>query len=440
MRVLALVAGALALATPALAQPPSVAGRWSLTIERFGTPTYSDVVLTQDGDKVTGRMFDQIVTGVLASGTLRLQGKDPKAPVSGEAKVAGDRMTGSLTVPDTFGGKPSQVAFTATRVPAAPPGPPKRHEFTPTKFERQFSALVAPVLTIAPGDTIHTTTVDAGGTDEHDRVRVLGGNPETGPFYVTGAMPGDTLAVHIRRLKLNRDWAISDDAVVPRGLDPQLAVQMAAGGKPVRWRLDREKGLAMLDKPGDHTGAYVVPVKPMLGCIATAPPPAAETPRAGDSGPYGGNMDFNEIVEGATVYLPVSVPGALLYFGDGHALQGDGEINGNALETSLDVEVTVELIPQRRIPGPRVENDTHIMGMGLAGSLDDAYRAATANLAAWLTRDYNLTPSEVAEVMGTAVEYRISEVADRNAGVVAKLSKARLATLSKEPVKPPAKP
>src|SRR5260221_7407232 len=110
-------------------------------------------------------------------------------------------------------------------------------------------------------------------------------------------------------------------------------------------------------------------------------------------------MDFNEIVEGASVYLPVSVPGALLYFGDGHALQGDGEINGNALETSLDVEVTVELIPQRRIPGPRVENDTHIMGMGLAGSIDDAYRAATSNLAAWLARDYQLTPSEIAEVI-----------------------------------------
>jgi acetamidase/formamidase len=209
-------------------------------------------------------------------------------------------------------------------------------------------------------------------------------------------------------------------------------VKTKVGGKAVRWKLDRDKGLAMLDKPGEHTAAFVVPVKPMLGCIATAPPPANGAPPTGDSGAFGGNMDFNEVVEDATVYLPVLTPGALLYFGDGHALQGDGEINGNALETSLDVEVTVELIPARRIPGPRVENDTHIMGMGLAGSIDDAYRAATANLAAWLERDYHLTASEVAEVMGTAVEYRISEVADRNAGVVAKLSKARLATLTRQ--------
>jgi acetamidase/formamidase len=175
--------------------------------------------------------------------------------------------------------------------------------------------------------------------------------------------------------------------------------------------------------------AYVVPVRPMLGCIATAP--ASGAPDTRDSGPYGGNMDFNEIGEGATVYLPVFVPGALLYVGDGHALQGDGEINGNALETSLDVEVRVDLIPGRNIPEPRVETETHVMAMGLARTIDEALRSATANLAAWLTRDYHLTPAEVAEVIGTAVEYRVSEIADRNAGVIAKLPKARLATLIK---------
>ena len=90
--------------------------------------------------------------------------------------------------------------------------------------------------------------------------------------------------------------------------------------------------------------------------IATAPPLAVGAADTRNSGAYGGNMDFNEIVEGVTVYLPVSVPGALLYFGDGHALQGDGELNGNALETSLDVEVRVDLIPARYIPIPRLEN------------------------------------------------------------------------------------
>jgi amidase len=141
-------------------------------------------------------------------------------------------------------------------------------------------------------------------------------------------------------------------------------------------------------------------------------------------------MDFNEIVEGATIYLPVNVPGALLYFGDGHAAQGDGELNGNALETSMDVELTVDVIPGKRIMGPRVESATHITAMGLGGSLDDAFRTATASMADWLTSEYQLTPSEMAQVLGTAAEYKVSEVADRNAGIVLKISKERLSALT----------
>ena len=176
---------------------------------------------------------------------------------------------------------------------------------------------------------------------------------------------------------------------------------------------------------------YSVPVRPMLGCVATAVPLVAAPPATGDSGRFGGNMDFNEIVEGATVYLPVSVPGALLYFGDGHALQGDGELNGNALETSMDVEVSVDVLSGKRIRGPRVESATHIMAMGLEGSLDEAFRSATDNMANWLMDTYKLTPSEVAQVIGTAAEYTISEVADRNAGIVLKIRKERLQGLAK---------
>jgi acetamidase/formamidase len=167
----------------------------------------------------------------------------------------------------------------------------------------------------------------------------------------------------------------------------------------------------------------------MLGCVATATGPAGAPPPTGDSGGYGGNMDFNEITEGATVYLPVSNPGALLYLGDGHAAQGDGELNGNALETSMDVEFTVDIIPGKRPPAPRVENATTIMAMGL-GSLDDAFRQATSNMASWLADDYKLTPSEIAQVLGTSALYKVSEIADRNSGIVLKIEKARLQTLT----------
>jgi acetamidase/formamidase len=286
------------------------------------------------------------------------------------------------------------------------------------------------VLTVSPGDTIHTTTVDAGGTDEKGVTRVLGGNPETGPFYIETAAPGDTLAVHFTRVRLNRDWAVSDDAIVDRGLDSDLAAKMKDGGKPVRWHLDAQHNLATPEKPAEHLARYSAPLRPMMGCVGVAPGTAQAAPGTGDSGRWGGNMDFNEIVEGATVYLPVNVPGALLYVGDGHALQGDGELNGNALETSMDVEFTVDVIAKKRIRGPRVESATQIMAMGLGGSLDDAFRAATANMAQWLTDEYKLTPSETAQVLGTSAEYKVSEVADRNAGIVLKINKERLRPLA----------
>jgi acetamidase/formamidase len=201
---------------------------------------------------------------------------------------------------------------------------------------------------------------------------------------------------------------------------------MKDGFKNVRWRLDRQRGVAMLEKPTEHLANFTVPVRPMLGCIAVAPGFGAAAPATGDSGRYGGNMDFNEIVEGATVYLPIAQPGALLYIGDGHAAQGDGELNGNALETSMDVEFTVDVISSKLLNTPRVESPTHIMTVGLGGMLEDALRAATASLGQWLEQDYKLTPSEIAMVLGSSVEYSINEVADRNAGVVAKLRKDRL--------------
>jgi acetamidase/formamidase len=205
---------------------------------------------------------------------------------------------------------------------------------------------------------------------------------------------------------------------------------MKDGFKNVRWHLDRQRGVATSGKPGEHLTPYTVPLRPMLGCVAVAPGSAQAPPGTGDSGRWGGNMDFNEIVEGATVYLPVSVPGALLYVGDGHAAQGDGELNGNALETSMDVEFTVGVVSHKPLMNPRVESATHIMAMGLAGSLDDAFRAATANMAQWLADGYKLTPSEIAQVLGTAAEYKVSEAADRNAGIVLKIAKERLQPLT----------
>jgi acetamidase/formamidase len=413
-------------------------GRWMVKADFYGTPLYFRMELKDDGGKLTGKFGGYKLEGTVAGNAVHFVAKgEDRGSEECTATIKDGVISGTVVHKDADNPEhPETHSFTATLAPARRAGGPQRHEFTPTKYYRQFSALNEPVLRVAPGDTIHTTTVDAGGTDEKGVTRVLGGNPETGPFFIEGAEPGDTLVVHLTRLRLNRDWAGSDDYMVPRGVDTDWAVKLKDAGKSVRWHLDTARGVATVEKPTEHLKNYSVPLRPMLGCVATAPPPAAAAPGTGDSGGYGGNMDFNEVIEGATVYLPVRAPGAMLYLGDGHAAQGDGELNGNALETSMDVEFTVDVISGKGVPGPRVESATHLMAVGLDGSIDDAFRDATTNMANWLTDKYGLTPSEVAEVMGTSAEYKVSEVADRNAGVVVKISKERLQSL---PAATPAK-
>jgi amidase len=408
-----------------------VTGSWMVNTDYFGSTIYYRMELKQEGEKLTGEFGGDKLEGTLKGNAVYFFAKDEEGGTDElKGTLQGTTINGTVVFTHPDDPHPTTHKIVAELIPARRVGAPRRHEFVPTTFHRQFSAAIKPVLTIAPGDTVHTTTVDAGGKDEKSVTRVLGGNPETGPFYVETAQPGDTLAVHLTRLRLNRDWAESDDFLVGRAVDSNLAAKMKDLGKTVRWHLDTERGVATPEKPAEHLKQYSVPLRPMLGCVAVAPNAAQAAPGTGDSGRYGGNMDFNENAEGATIYLPVSVPGALLYVGDGHALQGDGELNGNALETSMDVEFTVDVIPAKRIPGPRVESATHVMAMGLAGSLDDAFREATANMAQWLTDEYKLTPSEVAQVLGTSSEYKVSEVADRNAGMVLKINKERLKSLA----------
>jgi amidase len=411
----------------------TLTGRWEVTADFYGTPIYYPLHLSQRADSLTGDFSGDTLAGTVHGTAVHFLAKDTEGGTEEfTGTLQGNTLSGSSvwTASDERD-HPATRPFTAVLVPPVRhTSPSRRHDFTPTVFYRDYSPGNTPVLRLTPGDTLHSWTVDAGGRDAHGVRRVLGGNPQTGPFYIEGAMPGDILVVHLTRLRLNRDWAGSDDAVVSRGLDPDLAVKMKDVGKDVRWHLDLAKGTASPEATNPHLAPnYSVPLRPMLGCVATAPSPTRSPPNTGDSGPYGGNMDFNEVIEGATLYLPVSVPGALLYFGDAHAAQGDGEMTGNALETSMDVELTVDVISDKHIPSPRVESSTHVMAMGLAGSIDDAFRAATANMADWLETDYRLTPSEIAQVLGSAAEYKVSEVADRNAGVVLKIDKARLRAL-----------
>jgi acetamidase/formamidase len=157
--------------------------------------------------------------------------------------------------------------------------------------------------------------------------------------------------------------------------------------------------------------------------------------RSGFLGSYGGNMDYNQLREGVTVYLPVYVPGALLSVGDGHAAQGAGELTGNALETSMDIEFTVEVEAGGAPPNPRMENAEYLMACGISGSIDDAFRGATTNLVLWLEKMYGLNPAEVSSVLGTSIVYDIAEVVDPQPHVVAKVARSVLEGLQKAPVR-----
>ncbi len=430
---------ACTISSPGLGQQAGpvkdLSGNWIISADLFGTTVYQHMELNQDGEKLSGNYSgDKLTSGTMSGGVIHLLATSDDGTTSElNATLKDGVITGNAIETDPNNkDHPSKYTFTATRVITVSHREPQRHEFAPTVFYRQFSPANKPVLTIAPGDTVHTTTVDAGGTDEKGVKRVLGGNPETGPFYIEGAEPGDTLVVHILKLRLNRDYAVSDDAVDESAMNSRLAVTMKDVGKTVRWHIDAAKGVAYPENAGPDMVNYRVPLKPMLGCIATAVGPAQAPPPTGDSGAWGGNMDFNEIGEGASVYLPVANPGALLYLGDGHAEQGDGELNGNALETSMDVEFSVDVIPGTHLSGRRIETTTHIITMGLSASLDDALKGATNGMAMWLNEDYKLTPSETAQLLGTAAEYKVSEVADRNSGVVLKIDKQRLTGLVKK--------
>ena len=424
-----LTLAALALATASEDQAASVAGRWVLTADFYGTVRYLSLQLQQQGLRLTGSWNGSDLEGSVAGAHLHFTAKTAQGgTIEVDGSVERGSMAGTVVQRDLEDPTIS-FHFTGTLVAGLRPRTSQRHEFTPSVFYRQFSPFNKPVLMVAPGDIVHTTTVDAGGNDEKGIKRVAGGNPQTGPFYIEGAMPGDTLVVHLTRLRLNRNWAGSDDGIVESGLNSHLAVKMKDNGKPIRWNLDLTKGVASPAKPSNRLANFTVPLRPMLGCIAVAPGPSSAPPSTGDSGSWGGNMDFNEIIEGSTIFLPVSNPGALLYVGDGHALQGDGELNGNALETSMDVEFTVNVIQAKRISSVRVETPAAIVAMGLQGSLDDAFREATSNMAQWLAEDYKLSPSEIAQVLGATAEYKVSEVADRNSGIVLKISKERLQTL-----------
>lgn len=300
------------------------------------------------------------------------------------------------------------------------------HRFQPAEFHNTFSSGHRAVLRIKPGDRVITSTIDAAGVDAAGVRRGQGPNPETGPFFVDGAEPGDTLVVHLLRLETNRATGFSTSLLAPYTADPAFLRQEALRQpKNVTWQIDKHKGIAYMD-PGEFKGPRIeLPLRPMLGCIATAPPNQASIPTTYPDN-FGGNMDYNGMGAGATVMLPVFEPGALLFLGDGHARQGDGEVDGTAIETSLDVEFSVDLLKRKKIGWPRLETQNHIMVLGSSRALNEALQHATTELLRWLMESYGFDERGASLLLGQAMEYDISNVVDPEFTVVAKMRKKYL--------------
>jgi len=412
-----------------LATAPSEASEtWIVRTDLWGNPAFSTLTIEREKADISGDFDGDRVTGEVKASRINFNVIDRDGRQSRySGTVTGNQLTGIVDAPDTNDPKArASHSFTAWRLPERPAGGARTVEFRPENYSNTFNADRSPVLTIWPGDTVHTTTIDSGGVDERGVTGALFGNPQTGPFFIAGAVPGDTLVVRLKKLKLNRDYADSLDAIVGRALGSSLVSEATELGKPIRWKLDREAGRA---SPVGATGAlagYTVPVKPMLGGLAVAPGFGMPPVSTGDTGRFGGNMDFNEVVEGNIVYLPVQQPGALLYLGDAHALQGDGETSQYALETSMDVTFTVELIEGKAINTPRVESPTQIMVLGQAGSVDEALKSASTGMIQWLQQDYGMTLSQAAQVLGSAMRYSVPNLAGRSVGVAAKIDKALL--------------
>src|SRR5580658_11019905 len=301
------------------------------------------------------------------------------------------------------------------------------HKFEPTEFYNTFSGAHKPALRIKPGDTVVTYTIDARGFDSAGVQRSQGGgNPETGPFYIEGAEPGDTLVVHLLKLETNRTTGWSASLLAPYTADPGfLRAEAVREPKSANWQIDKQKGIAFLD-PGEYKGPRIeLPLRPMLGCVATAPANKAAIPTSFPDN-FGGNMDYNGMGAGATLMLPVFEPGALFFLGDGHARQGDGEVVGSAIETSLDVEFSVDLVKQKKINWPRLENQDFIMALGSSRALNEALQHATTELMRWLMDSYGFDERGASLLLGQGMEYDISNVVDPEFTVVAKMRKRYL--------------
>jgi acetamidase/formamidase len=287
---------------------------------------------------------------------------------------------------------------------------------------------------IRPGTRVITWTEDCfdgslkTAADLMSKVTVPGhDNPQTGPFFVEGAEPGDTLAVHILSLEPARSYAISAfspgfGALVGNDQTAMLGPEL----KETTWRYDVDAARKVArSTSGDGKLAWEVPLAPFLGCLGVAPADG-EVLSTLVPGNFGGNMDCAEVRAGNTVYLNVNVPGGLISFGDGHYAMGDGEIMGGAIEGAMNVDLVIDLIKGIKTPIPRIENEREVMFVGCGRPLEDAARVAYKAMIGWIRDTSGLSELDAYQFLSQNAEASIIQMVDPQYTVLVKLAKMRM--------------
>jgi acetamidase/formamidase len=303
----------------------------------------------------------------------------------------------------------------------------------PSEFAWTFGGAPA-VRTVHPGDVMELWTEDAfagkmrGPDDLASKVIEFPFvNPQTGPFFVEGAEPGDTLAIHFVSIEPSRDWCAS--TLVPLFGALTSTHQTASLQDPlpeVVWiyEVDRGRRIATYRaRAGDYS--VELPIDPMHGTVGVAPA-NFESRLSLVPDAHGGNMDTPEMRAGATCYLGVNVEGALFSLGDGHARQGEGETCGVALEAAMDSVIAIDLIKGRMTPWPRIENDDYVITTGSARPLEDAFRIAHAEMVGWLVEEYSFETLDAYQFLSQVSESPLANVCDPNYTCLAKVPKRYL--------------
>ncbi|WP_375431173.1 acetamidase/formamidase family protein [uncultured Friedmanniella sp.] len=285
-----------------------------------------------------------------------------------------------------------------------------------------FSAAHAPVLTIDPGDTLIVRSLDASGylepqqhpgQEQHKLRPQSRGHCLTGPIAVRGARPGQRLALRLHALRPD-PWGWTVAAALDTPVSRRLGL---VEGPPswLLWQLDADA------RTGRESRGFVRDLAPFLGVMGVAPAEPGEHSTIAPRAASGGNIDCRELVAGSTLYLPVAVPDALLYLGDGHAAQGDGEVGGTAIECAMTTELTVDLVDDRPLTQIHAETPAGLITFGFDADLNLAAGDALDAMVGWLALRYEVDRATALALASTAVDLRITQIANQTWGVHALL-------------------